>query len=205
MRIATPVTRSLVRNDSFGALARVRGRFMKRPYGGETTTRSADHWSATTSGNVRRCEGGGASRREGQAPPLRWGWDAGTRPPCLKGAVTRACERDWGILNRRVPLQIISLRPSVRTGSPPFRQGGLSAGDHKGGAKRRAPLRGEAGKRGKSLGSGEKPGRRGESSVAQSRALWYNGLLPYSRDGRRPAGFFGGARPSRTSEKEEPP
>ena len=38
MRIATPVTGSLVRNDSFGTSARVRGRDLKRPYGGETTT-----------------------------------------------------------------------------------------------------------------------------------------------------------------------
>ncbi len=35
-RIATPVTRSLVRNDNFGALVRDGGRFVKRPYGQTT-------------------------------------------------------------------------------------------------------------------------------------------------------------------------
>jgi hypothetical protein len=152
MRIATPVTRSLVRNDSFGASARVRGRFVKRPYGGETTTRSAEHRSATTSGNVRRCEGGGARRREGQAPPLRRGRaNAGTRPPCVKGAVTRTCERDWGILNPGVPLQIISPRPSVRTGPPPLTQGGQAQRPvlracHRLAGDQRSPLRARDGR-----------------------------------------------------------
>ena len=68
MRIATPVTRSLVRNDSIGASARVRGRFVKRPYGrGRESARISGGASPSPTAETERRRGTAGDRRS----PLR--------------------------------------------------------------------------------------------------------------------------------------
>ncbi len=98
-RIATPVTRSLVHNDSFGASARIRGR-QRSPLWALTIRRRG------ISGLPRSpwpspCGGGrnvGAKRQEGQAPPLRarggGGRVQGAGPP--DGPAGQCCFRENG-------------------------------------------------------------------------------------------------------------